>query len=134
MPGYLSPVSLHGLVEGTLATMFEVTAIVNWIGVCWWEQFVTQPQLHAAFPQTHARLGINSLPAAGKEPQASGVTCSFNFRKCLKCRLIRKTFKFFILNTKYVFIDICESCYKENYYELHIHVGCISNALLQIVW
>lgn len=30
MPGYLSPVSLRGLVEGTLATMFEVTAIVNW--------------------------------------------------------------------------------------------------------
>lgn len=60
---------------------------------------MTQPQLHAAFPQTH-RLGINSLPVAGKEPQASNVTCSFNFRKCLKCRLIRKTFKFFILNTK----------------------------------
>lgn len=92
MPGYLTTVSLHGLLEGTLATMFEVTVIVIWtmlVGVV-----CDLAAVACRIPSDtslHAHLGVNSLPVAGKEPQASNVTCSFNFRKCLKCRLIRKT-------------------------------------------
>lgn len=92
MPGYLSPVSLLCLAEGTLATVFEVTAIVNWstlVGaVC---DVATVACCIPSDTSSHARLGVNSLPVAGKDPQASDVTCSFNFRKCLKRRLIRKT-------------------------------------------